>query len=123
MLPVAARLKAEAVSALTKAICASSVSAGLSSNARSVCLFGYCASSWSVSRIEISPTSRRNEPVKLPAVAGGPDVLVRTDHHHRNGDPLQQLRQLPADPGGIEQNAAQRGGAFPQSGGDGGRAE
>ena len=58
MSPVAARLKAEAVSALTKAICASSVSSGSSSNVRSVCRFGYCASLWTVSRIEISPTAR-----------------------------------------------------------------
>ena len=64
-----------------------------------------------------------NEAVKLPAVAGRPDVLVGTDHHHRNGDPLQQLRQLPADPGGIEQHATPCGGVFPQRGGDCGCAE
>jgi hypothetical protein len=60
---------------------------------------------------------------KLRAVARRPDVLVRPDHHHWNGDPPEQLPQLPADPGGVEQNAAQRGGAFAQCSGDGGRPE
>ncbi len=113
MLPVAARLKAEAVSALTKAICASSVSSGSCSNmaqrvlVRILCIF--------VDRIPYRDLSdrARNEAVKLPAVAGGPDLLIRTDHHHRNCDPLQQLRQSSTDPGGIKQDAAERGGAFP----------
>jgi hypothetical protein len=34
---------------------------------------------------------------------------------HRNGDPLQHLRQLPADPGGIEQDSAERGRALPNA--------
>jgi hypothetical protein len=45
----------------------------------------------------------RNEAEELPAIARRPDVLVRADDHHRNGDLLQQLRQLPADRGWVEQ--------------------
>jgi hypothetical protein len=59
----------------------------------------------------------------LPAITGRPDVLVGTDHHHRNGDPFERLRQLPADARGIEQDASQSGDAFAQCRRDGSGAE
>lgn len=65
----------------------------------------------------------RNEPEKLPAVAGGPDVLVGADQHNWNFDSIQELPQLPADPGGIEKDASPSRGAFSQRSGNSGRAE